>query len=473
MRSAIALPVAAALLAGPAHADAPSIGASAPAAKVAATPVVGAKAPVANVPATRPAKPSGATNASPAKGATAGPRRAKKPKVEPVLEPEAPPIGVTLRVVAPSTRGQWLLRLDNEGSAPALVVADVRLLRFELRRWDEKKGEYAKAGEVCDGPSIFDLDHPEHVERELVLEPGQSYVEPFDPRLLCFGKQAAMLEPGVMVMPSYGFAPRKQPTWRKRKEPEVAPFVADTAQAPRSFSPQKRLVTESFVLGDARASVFPPYDREVFARPKLPGSAEEASRPVALPEPLPYQTPKDGLAAAMSLTTDRFADARSWHDIAFEVEAHNVGQRPIWVALRARQLSFTVHGIEGEAQCPRVSQDHHVPRDMFEQLQPGKHRHVGVALAEPCAERAFLRPGLYAVVPTLHADHNGAEYGIRALTGTVSTRDPGKVGGTHVIDDDATLVRVRTGPRPFYTEPPRAIPTQEAPPVPVSAPAKR
>jgi hypothetical protein len=438
MRSALALTLATVLTAGVAHADAP-------------TPT----------PAAQPAKPKGKGKAK------------AKPAVEVAPQPEVPAVPVTLKVVAPSAKGQWLLRIDNEGDAPTLVVADVRLLRFELRRWDAKKGAYATKGEVCDGPATFGLEQHTPFGRELVLEPGQSYVEPFDPRLLCFGKQAAWLEPGVMVMPSYGFAPRKQASWKKRKEPEVAPFVADTAKAPRAHAPIKRLVTDSLVLGDAQASVFPPYDREVLAKRTSPSTAEEASRPVPLAPPLPYQTPKDGLAAAMSLTTDRFADATSWQDIAFEVEAHNVGQRPIWIALRARQLSFMVHGTDGEAYCPRVSQDHHVPRDMFEQLQPGKHRHVGVSLAEPCAGRAFLRPGLYAVVPTLHADDNGAEYGIAALTGTVSTRDPGAVGGTHVIEDDATLVRVRSGPQPFYATSPRAIPTAEAPAAPVKPAAAR
>lgn len=390
--------------------------------------------------------------------------RARRPATPP--PPALPPVGVTLQVLAPSVRGQWLLRLDNKGDAPALVSADVRLLRFEVRRWDAKKGQYASKGEVCDGPQVFGLSERAPFGRELVLEPGHSYVEAFDPRLLCFGKQAALLEPGMSVAATYGFAPQAQVPWRKVQAPEEPPFVADTARGPRDLSPIKRLAAEAFVLSDAPPAVFPALAerpaRSAADADARPSSAEAASRTAPLVKPSPYQTPKDGLAAAMSLTTDRFADASSWRDVAFEVEAHNVGARPLWAALRARQLSFMVHSVSGEIYCPRVSQDHHIPRDMFEELQGGRHRHIGVTLSEPCGGSAFLRPGLYVVVPTLHADDNGAEYGISALTGTVTTRDPGAVGGTHLVDDDATLVRVRSGPQSFYTEAPRAIPTDEA-----------
>jgi hypothetical protein len=300
-----------------------------------------------------------------------------------------------------------------------------------------------------------------------VLEPGHSYVEAFDPRLHCFGKHASLLSPGVSIVATYGFAPRAPVPWRKVQAPDEAPFVADTARGPRAFAPVKRLVAEAFVLTDAPPAVFPLLTGKAPSGAGTdlelrPSSAEAASRSAPLVKPSPYQTPKDGLAAAMALTTDRFADASSGQDVAFEVEAHNVGARPIWAALRARQLSFILHGVDGETYCPRVSQDHHVPRDMFEELQGGRHRHIGVSLAEPCGGNAFLRPGLYAVVPTLHADNNGAEYGLSALTGTVTTRDPGAVGGTHLVDDDATLVRVRSGPQPFYLSPPRAVPTDEA-----------
>ncbi len=387
---------------------------------------------------------------------------------EPAFAPSSlGPVPVTLRLLAPSAKGQWLLRLDNEGDAPALVSADVRLLRLEVRKWDKKRGEYAKKGEVCDGPATFGLEAQAPFGRELVLEPGQSYVEAFDPRLLCFGKQAELLEPGVMVMPSYGFAPRAQVAWKKVKEPEVAPFVADTARGPRTAAPAKRLVSDSLVLSDAAAQVFPPYEPILAPKGAAPSSAEAASRPLPMRKSKPYQTPKDGLAAAMSLTTDRFADANAWQDVAFEVEAHNVGERPIWAALRARQLSFMVYGNDSEAAyCPRVSQDHEIPRDMYEQLPSGKHRHIAVNLAEPCAGAALQRPGLYAVVPTLHADPQTQSYGLPILSGTVTTRDPGKVGGTHHVGDDATLVRVRTGPQPFYPAPPRAVPTKDAPSTP-------
>jgi hypothetical protein len=441
----------------------------------------GQQPPQASDPKAPAKSPAEATPAQPAPTA-AGKPLPIPPRAKAVEQPsdrgekdlsDLPPAPARLWVIAPSAKGQWLVRIDNTGEQRLHIVADVRLLRFEVRAWDEKSDAYPKQAEICDGPASFGLENELPFGRELVLEKGESWVETFDPRLICFGTQAKLLAPNSIIAPTYGFVPRAANLPIKLAD---APFVADTAEAPRTVAPVKRLDGPTMLLSHAPPAVFPPYDQSLKAErdaraaelvARSPASAEEASRHAPAAPQAPYRAPKDGLGAAVSLTTDHFADASSRRNISFEVEAHNVGDRPIWVALRARQLAFDVHGSDGRSYCGRVSADHHVPRDMFQLLHAGKHFHVPVLLGEICPAQLFQRPGLYAVVPTLHADDNGSEYGIVALTGQVSTREPGEVGGTHVIDDDATLVRVRTGPRPFYLDVPRAIPTNSAPAAPV------
>lgn len=165
----------------------------------------------------------------------------------------------------------------------------------------------------------------------------------------------------------------------------------------------------------------------------------------------------------MTLTATHYADARRPTDIQLSVQAHNTGERPVFVALRSRMLSFHVLGPNGVVRCQRPSVDHAVPRDLFRTLHHGKHVHMDVLLAEVCPPGTFDRPGLYFAIPELHADADGRQYGLSAITGLVTTRDPGDPGGTHQVEDDATLIRVTRGRRSFYRARPRQLPTRVLP----------
>jgi len=402
----------------------------------------------------------------------------------------APP--VRMRVIAPSAQGPWLLRIDNEGAEPMRIAADVRLLRLEVRVPSDRpvrqtyRHGWSKRAAVCDGPQSFGLGKRFPVARELVLEPGHSYVEEFDPRLICFGKQAALLVPGARVTATLGWKPKAK--WSRRMA--AAPFVADAAHRPRRFRPLRRLQAPQLLLSHARAAVYGSDTKERSATHakgasgdhagsdrrdasvsrgprggRSAASAEEASvhRPRAVVEPPRKRPAPDELAARMTLTTSHHADARRPTDIELSVEAHNTGQRPLFVALRSRMLSFRVEGPDGTVRCRPQSRRHHVPRDLFKVLHHGKHVHMRVMLAEVCPPGTFDRPGLYVATPVLHADADGTQYGLTAITGRVSTRHAGTPGGTHQKGDDATLVRVRFGRRPFYKRGPRQVPTRVLP----------
>jgi hypothetical protein len=402
-----------------------------------------------------------------------------------------PPPPVRLMIVAPSAQGPWLLRIDNDGDAPVRVAADVRLLRLHVRGVARTKGRVYAHGwslreTVCDGPTQFGLADHFPADRELVLDAGHSYVEEFDPRLICFGKNADLLTPGAQVKAYLGWKPNKG--WRSMS---AAPFVADDAHVPRRFRPLRRLEAPLLVLShgpaveygsDPESQATPDKldstepdagdgedgEGEVQPPPKkrTHKSADDAS--VYRPKPVPAVTAKpplkDELAASLTLTATRFDDASRPTDIQLSVQAHNSGERPIFVALRSRMLSFVVSGPDGVVPCKRKTENNYVARDHFRTLHHGKHVHLSVMLAELCPPNTFDRPGLYAAAPVLHVDADGREYGLMGLTGTVTARDPGRVGGTHRSDEDTTLIRIRQGRLPFYKEPPVQVPTRVLPP---------
>jgi hypothetical protein len=417
-----------------------------------------------------------------------------------------PPPPVSMRVIAPSAKGQWLLRIDNEGEEPVRVAADVRLLSFEVFAPATRRGKlhgWATRAAVCDGPSAFYLEGHFPIDRELVLAPGQSFVEEFDPRLICFGKNADLIQPGTKVLPRLGWKPNK------RRGMSTAPFAVDHAHRPRKFRPLRRIEGPMMLLSHSEPVVYgsttegrsePPAleKKEPPAANRAPGdgkgkrrpkqakrdeaggdddadkpppkprhrSAEDASnyekRPVS-PRRKVNPPPPDDLAARLTLTASRYADASHPTDVSVQVVAHNVGQRPLFVALRNRMLSFSVEGPNGVVSCPRPSSNHKVPRDLFRTMHHGTHENMSVLLAEVCPAGTFDRPGLYVATPVLHAEASGREYGLSAATGVATTRSPGDPGKKYDAKDDATLVRVRKGPVPFYRAPAKAIPTRILP----------
>jgi hypothetical protein len=459
-----------------------------------------------------------------------------------------PPPPVRMRIIAPSAQGPWLLRIDNESDAKVRIPADVRLLTFQVRAPSTRSGRrsyangWARRATTCDGPGAFGLTDHFPVRRELVLEPGHSYTEEFDPRLICFGKDAELLVPGAKVKPYLGWKPK--PRWSKRMA--SAPFAADAASVPRKYRPLRRLEAPTIVLShdppvtygpkgegpappqqsDPKEAKPPkeasPKDKgakgdEPGGAPGPPSQPPDSGMPDRLPppgaegagradqggrqrrqghgrkghhhgdegspkaesaeqasmhrprrkrrrlNPVTPPPPQDDLGAKMTLTATHYADARRPTGVQLSVQAHNVGERPLFVALRSRMLSFRVLGPNGMVLCRRQSVDHEVPRDLFRTLHHGKHVHMDVLLAELCPPGTFDRPGLYYAIPTLHADADGRQYGLSAVTGIVTTRDPGDPGGTHRIDDDATLIRITRGRLPFYRGRAKELPTRVLP----------
>lgn len=414
--------------------------------------------------------------AAPAK--TAKSAATAKPK-----EPEPPPLpppDVRLWVVAPSPTSQWILRIDNDGARPVRIPADVRLLELEIdvpvfepegppadgakpaaakKKPPAKKPKPVKcAAPAALRPSSF----PE--SRALLLAPGESYIEMFDPKLFCFDKNASALTGAAVVRARFGWTPPKVSPWaaKTKKAPE-GPFAVESTDFPPAFAPVSQLSAPTILLSYAIEQ--PPVPKVRSAAPSPP---EPASSPAGANEPsgaappnttegadtsqdeprAPDAAPKivDANAPRLEIKPQAFADAAAGRNVSITTTAKNAGRRAMTAVLRPRMLGYRVEGSDGVLDCLAAPPTHAVPRDMYRSYKPEATTSFTVLLAEVCPRDTFARPGLYRVTPTLFAQEHGRELGLTAHTQVVEA-------------PAATLVRVQTGPEPFYATKPKAVPT--------------
>ncbi|UQA59405.1 hypothetical protein [Polyangium aurulentum] len=420
-----------------------------------------------------------AAQAAPPKPAT------KKPEPPPPL-PEAK---ARMWLVAPTVEGPWSLRIDNEGTVGLRIPADARLLRIEVEGWEKK----AKPLKCAVPDSMRPTNFPER--RALLLAPGHSYVEQIDPRLFCFGKGAEALKGGAMVHARFGWDPPKKGV---KKAPEP-PFAAESTEAEPTVAPLRELRAPAIVLGYAPLPDAPPppdagpkTTPDAAAQPAggaapAPGSAPgaapaTASAPANAPAPAagsapatapasapasasaPAQQPAspdagnkpapdaptapsavvDERAGRLEISGPSYVDAASPRGVTFSTTVTNAGKRPVTVALRAWMLSFQVDGPFGKSgTCGGSEPRGSLPRDAFQTLKPGGKSTLTVMLSEICPKDAFSRPGLYRVTPTLSAGETSPD--VQAYTAEISAPKP-------------VLVRVASGPEPFYADTPKALP---------------
>jgi hypothetical protein len=384
-------------------------------------------APAAAEPAAAP-KPAPA--AEPAKPAPAARPRGKEP------EPELPEPELRFRLIAPSAQGSWTLRLDNEGSRWLRVPADIRLLRLEVESGDtlsKKRGKPVKCAPAALRPDAF----PE--ARAILLGPGESYVETFDPRLFCFGKEARALEGGALVRARFGWDPPRKGA--KKVEP---PFAVEGTEFPAVVAPMKQLVAPSMVL-----SYMPPDEPDPpleEAKPAKDDKPTKDDKPAKddKPEPPPVV---DENAARIELAGTAFADSVNGRKVAITITATNAGHRPTLAAVRPRMVDLRIEGPGGAIRCLAAPPSQSIPRNGYQTIRPGGTASMTILIAEACGRDPFRRPGLYKVTPTLHLNESGAELGLSAYTGVIQAKEP-------------TLIRIQAGPDPFYTAAPKA---QKAP----------
>jgi len=404
------------------------------AASAAAAPQGSPPAPAGPVP--MPAAPAAAPKPAP---------RAKKAPAKPP-EPELPPPDVRLTVVAPSAQGSWTMRIENEGTRWVRVPADVRLLRLTIESGDTMSKKRDKPVS-CQVPASMRPDaFPE--PRALLLGPGEAYVETFDPRLFCFGKDAHAVAGGAIVRARFGW---EAPRGAKKVD---APFAAQATDFPAAVAPQKQLFAPTIVLS------YQPPDPD--AAPATPPEAAKADKDDDAadakakvdkddkddkddkPKDDKPPAPPDENAPRLELSATPFADAANGFHLAMTVTITNVGHRAALAAIRPRMLGFRVDGPDGIERCGAVGQTRAIPREGYSTLKPGGKKTLTVLVEEACGRPFFRRPGLYKVTPSLHLAETGAERGLTAYTGVARAREP-------------TLVRIAEGPLPFHAHAPRTV----------------
>lgn len=386
--------------------------------------------------------------------ASAAPAKAAPPAP---TAPSLPTTPARLWLIAPTAMGPWTLRIDNTGEQPIRIAADIRLLSFELDTHTKGKSLLRCSVPQALRPRAF----PE--KRALLLAPGKSYIEAFDPRLFCFGKLAEALRGSVIVRTRYGWDP--PPKWSRT--PPTAPFVAEGTAYPPTVAPLRELSAPTLILsyahtthsgGSAEPRGAPDVSAADAAGPDdNPKSDEAKDKHGPTQEP---DGPSGGIvdenAAKLDLAAAPYSDASSAREVRIDATVTNTGHRPATVALRPRMLGFHVVGPDAATQdCEAPAPSQAMPRDMFRELKPGASVSLPVLVTEQCPQLRFERPGLYRVTTELSALESGERFGLDTWTGISIAPTP-------------TLVRVATGSEPFDASSPTAVPTPPSQSTPVT-----
>jgi hypothetical protein len=359
------------------------------------------------------------------------PVRGPKPAPGLVL-PEAE---LRARVIAPSASGPWTLRLENDGPQWLRVPADLRLLHLTVDDTTTVGRRQVVKAVKCALPAPLRVTtFPE--PRAVLLGPGDAYVETFDPRLFCFGKEGKALAGGALVRATYGF---EGGTAKK----EEAPFAVEGTLFPATTQPRKQLTVPSLVLSwlapevEAREAHVDPPDPAApppVELPALSGGARDAA-PAPPPMASEPKIPLDENAPRLEVTTGAFADVGNGRALSATVTVTNVGHRVAIAAIRSRMIAFHVEGPDGPLHCPHEVRTN-MPREAFQTLKPGASTSVTMLVVEQCGRDLFPRPGLYELTPTLHLDDGGTHLGLGAMTGSFRAVQP-------------MLIRVAEGSEPF------------------------
>lgn len=367
------------------------------------------------------------------------------------------------------------MELVNNGPAPARILADARLLWFEVITAPEpppkgKKLPKAQAfprGKIpiCRPPAELRLEN-EFEQHAIILRPGERFLEAFDPMLLCgAGNLMKGLKPGAVIYPSYGYLPPpKKKVYGKKKEDKNAlpppPYILDSVTEPRSIKPVRTIEGTVFVLSDYK----PPIPLETEEEPEVEdkkelessegkGSDGEVKKPEDKAEksedtrentppaspPLPPIVDERG--PRLTLTASPLVDAANASAVTISVTLKNEGYRPALLHFRGDDVGFFVTKPTGETVACNQSNDLRAPaRDFFETMKPGARKSVTLRLQELCPVALFDRPGIYQISAIAHIHQSGDAYRLPALVADIAAVQP-------------TRLRVRTGPQPYQPPP--------------------
>jgi hypothetical protein len=362
--------------------------------------------------------------------------------------------GLVVTVNESGPNEPWVVRIVNQGEVSADIIADTRLLWFEVKVPGQKKPGFCKLPEPVS---------PSEIEPRLrvQLDPGEGVVDVFDPRLYCFSEgDQKLLIPGATITPHFGWAktpPKKQ--WKRGKlveEPSLqkAPFVAQheaqkpiakeptaevsPATAPNlSKKPTKQLKSakrdvksEKLLAAEALAARS---DKElignVFTLQSEYSVWSRRSDP-SKPEGAAPEEP------TLRLKLVQGSDARAEHNATVQITLENQSSTPTYVYFRREMLSFEVTGPRGVTLCAAAPDERSPEKRAFAKLGGHGKRTYASRLAELCPLGTFANPGLYLVNARFDATQHGEDQGLNAFVGAV-------------LSDFPATVRIRVGDAPL------------------------
>jgi hypothetical protein len=327
----------------------------------------------------------------------------------------------------------WVLQIDNRGDTPVQLVADPRLLWFEVQT------AASKVPVVCRLPKPL---WPDFAVREtrLTLPPGHGFRRAFDPRFFCFASVAqTLLVPNARVVPHFGWPQRTRNVWKEGKRieevilPDEPPFVASTPLP---------LAAGAAAASDAAASADEP-TRGV--KHLLAPSLLLSPAYIAWSEP-----PKGADDKPLVLDAQDGSDADGEREVTMAISLSNRSKRALPIFLRSELVRYRATGPEGDFECSSGPVGAPSDPSSFTTLQPGKTLRLVERLIEVCPHGSFARPGFYVVRASYAVPWSGQQLGVDGFTGELNAQRP-------------AFIRVRNGEKPFFIERSEGQPTEPAP----------
>jgi hypothetical protein len=275
--------------------------------------------------------------------------------------------------------GPWTVRVVNDGDVPVRLLADDRLLSFDVTARGERRPFR------CELPSVMQPSDP--LQRAVVLPAHHAIIETVDPRLYCFGDTAfSALAPGATVVAHLGSA-ESTARW-----PAVSPLddVEPVVRALRSL--------------DAPAVALP----------------DDPTPPLGAAWPhTGAATPTDASqadAAKLTLGGPRAVDAPTAQDIAVPLTLRNEGSRPVTVRFRPDSLGFDVTRAGVTRQCAWPVPPTPANRELYTTIAPHGSVDITLELSAYCDAATLDQPGLLFVTPWLDTrNSSGNAVGIRSF----------------------------------------------------------
>jgi hypothetical protein len=322
------------------------------------------------------------------------------PRGRPAPPPPPPPPDVTLTLDAPQPDSGWTVRLSNTGADLVRIVADTRLLSFEV----------VTAGHTHHCALPPDMIPTTDTERTLVVPAGRSWSMHVDPVLYCFAlTDAAALVPGAVVTASFGW-PQAHYT---------PPFaVTPTTLTDGGAGPTRRVSAQPVTLAvNAVALDGGAIDAaSVDASAAIPSNAYPVQLKASLPERL---------------------DVSRAFEQTVTVTFLNEGTRPVYTLITPPTIGFIVQPPTGPAVRCGADTSASAIAELTTTLAVRARTAVGIDLGTTCGS-VMRRPGLYRVRPRLDTRRTAPP------TGSLSFWQGETIGAP-------MIVRIRAGEDPVPT----------------------